>query len=91
LNCSPRAGGNGVRLGWPRHLRGRHAGRAKDREEGARRERVPFVPQTIEILIGKGYPSEAWRGHLFVDADLLDAGRFAWGLVQHEYGHQVDY
>ena len=26
-----------------------------------------------------------------MDADLLDAGKFAWGVVQHEYAHQVDY
>jgi hypothetical protein len=49
------------------------------------------VPQTIQIQIGKNAPSQAWPGHITLDANLLDAGQFAWGLVQHEYGHQVDY
>ena len=26
-----------------------------------------------------------------IDADSLDAGRFAWGEVQHEYAHVVDF
>src|SRR5436190_19138534 len=50
-----------------------------------------LVPQRITIRIGKGYPSEAWRGTISLDSDLLHAGRFAWGTIQHEYGHQVDY
>jgi hypothetical protein len=50
-----------------------------------------LVPQRIEITIGKGYASEAWAGHISLDSDLLDAGTFAWGTIQHEYGHQVDY
>jgi hypothetical protein len=50
-----------------------------------------LVPQRIEIRIGKGYPSAAWPGHISLDSNLLDAGTFAWGTIQHEYGHQVDY
>ncbi len=49
------------------------------------------VPQQIEIRIGKGYASEAWRGHISLDATLVDAGTFSWGTIQHEYAHQVDY
>jgi hypothetical protein len=30
-------------------------------------------------------------GHVFLDSDLLKAGRFSWGTVQHEFGHQVDF
>ena len=31
-------------------------------------------------------PDQIW-----LDADLLDSGRFSWGVVQHEYAHQVDF
>jgi hypothetical protein len=30
-------------------------------------------------------------GNVWLDADLLDAGRFSWGVIQHEYAHQVDF
>lgn len=50
-----------------------------------------LVPKRIEIRIGKGNPSAAWRGTISLDSDLLHAGRFSWGTIQHEYGHQVDY
>ena len=50
-----------------------------------------LVPQTITIHIGHGLDSDAIPGHVFVDADLLDSGRFAWATVQHEYAHEVDY
>jgi hypothetical protein len=49
------------------------------------------VPAVVKIRIGRGYASEATPGTIWLDADLLDAGRFAWGTVQHEYAHQVDY
>jgi hypothetical protein len=50
-----------------------------------------IVPKQIKIRIGKGYDSEASRGTISLDSDLLDAGVFSWGTVQHEYAHQVDY
>ena len=30
-------------------------------------------------------------GQVYLDAALLDSGRFSWGVVQHELGHQVDF
>ena len=30
-------------------------------------------------------------GQIWLDASLLDSGRFSWGVVQHEYAHQVDF
>src|SRR5438552_3735588 len=36
-----------------------------------------LVPQTITIHIEHGLDSDAIPGHVFVDADLLDSGRFA--------------
>jgi hypothetical protein len=50
-----------------------------------------LVPATITIHIKQGIPSEATRGNIWIDSDLLASGRFAWGVVQHEYAHQVDY
>ena len=49
------------------------------------------VPETITINIEPGHDSEATRGEIWLDADLVDSGRFAWGTVQHEYAHQVDF
>jgi hypothetical protein len=51
-----------------------------------------IVPAKITIHISRGIPSsEAVRGAIWLDADLLDARTFSWGVVQHEYAHQVDY
>jgi hypothetical protein len=49
------------------------------------------VPGTIEIHIRRGVASQATPGEIWLDANLLDAGSFSWGVVQHEYAHQVDY
>src|SRR5579862_7908055 len=50
-----------------------------------------IVPGPVVIHIQRGVASHAEPGQIWLDADLLDAGRFAWGVVQHEYGHQVDF
>jgi hypothetical protein len=50
-----------------------------------------LVPQTITIRLARGHDSEATPGTIWLDADLVDAGRFAWGTIQHEYAHQVDF
>jgi len=47
------------------------------------------TPITIEIARGEG--SYAVPGKILLDADLLDAGRFSWGVVQHEFAHEVDF
>jgi hypothetical protein len=49
------------------------------------------VAAPVVIHIEPGVESRAIRGHVWLDADLLDAGTFAWGVVQHEYAHQVDF
>jgi hypothetical protein len=49
------------------------------------------VPATVKITIARGHNSEAVRGQIWLDADLLDGGRLSWGVVQHEYAHQVDF
>ncbi len=50
-----------------------------------------IVPAKITVHIAAGHDSEATPGEIWLDGDLLDAGKFAWGTVQHEYAHQVDY
>ena len=49
------------------------------------------VPAKIAVHVVRGADSFSTRGEIWLDADLLDAGKFAWGVVQHEYAHQVDY
>jgi len=49
------------------------------------------VPGRIVIHIGRGISSHAVAGQIWLDAGLLDSGRFSWGVVQHEYAHQVDF
>jgi hypothetical protein len=50
-----------------------------------------LLPQTINIHIGAVGDSYSTYGDIYVDASLLNAGRWAWGVVQHELGHQVDF
>src|SRR5919106_2503403 len=49
------------------------------------------VPAQVTIHLRRGASSEATPGHIWLDADLLSAGRFAWAIVQDEYAHQVDF
>ena len=49
-----------------------------------------LVPGKVTIHIGR-HASHARPGHIYLDADVLTAGRFAWAVVQDEYAHQVDY
>jgi hypothetical protein len=49
------------------------------------------VPGPVAIHIVDGGPSRSLPREIWLDGDLLDAGEFAWGVVQHEYAHQVDY
>src|SRR2546423_3753829 len=51
-----------------------------------------LVPAQITIHIRRGLSSSySLPGQIWLDADLLDAGRFAWGTVQMEYAHQVHF
>ena len=49
------------------------------------------VPGPVVIHIGSGVASACVAGQIWLDASLLDSGRFSWGVVQHEYAHQVDF
>jgi hypothetical protein len=50
-----------------------------------------LIPRTIAIHIGPFGDSYSTYGNVYLDASLLDSGRFSWGVVQHEMGHQVDF
>jgi hypothetical protein len=50
-----------------------------------------IVPGPVVVHIARGVDSHAMPSQIWVDADLLDAGSFSWGVVQHEYAHVVDY
>jgi hypothetical protein len=50
-----------------------------------------LLPGPIAIHIVRGQPSRSVPHEVWLDADLLDSGDFAWGVVQHEFAHQVDY
>jgi hypothetical protein len=45
----------------------------------------------VTVHIHRGIPTRAKPGEIWIDADLLDAGRFSWGVVLHEFGHQLDF
>lgn len=50
-----------------------------------------LVPVRVTIHLEAGVDSHALPGQIWLDADLVDSGRFAWGPIQHEYAHQVDF
>jgi hypothetical protein len=51
-----------------------------------------LVPAQVTIHIVRGIPvSYSTPGQIWLDADLLDSGSFAWGVVQMEFGQQVQY
>ena len=50
-----------------------------------------LIPHTITVHIGAYGDSYSTAGDVYLDASLVDSGRFAWGVVQHEFGHQVDF
>ena len=49
------------------------------------------VPGTVAIQIERGVAPYSTPGRIVLDAGLLDTGRLSWGVVQHEYAHQVDF
>jgi hypothetical protein len=49
------------------------------------------VPVVVHIRIGPGTATWARSGRIRFGADLLDKGPRSWGVVQHEFAHQVDF
>ena len=50
-----------------------------------------IVPVRVEIRIYNDIENSAGPGRIWLDAALLHSGVPSWGLIQHEYGHQIDY
>jgi hypothetical protein len=50
-----------------------------------------IVRTRVVVHIRPDVPSHASPGHVWLDSHLLDAGRFSWGVVQHEFAHEVDF
>lgn len=50
-----------------------------------------ILPRLVNVHISPDVPSEAAPGEVWLDARLLDSGPFGWGVVQHEFAHQVDF
>jgi hypothetical protein len=50
-----------------------------------------LVPGTVAIHLRPGSASRATPGHVWIDSNVLTAGRFAWAVVQDEYAHQLDF
>lgn len=50
-----------------------------------------LIPRTITVHVGSYGDSYSTYGDVWLDSALLDSGRFAWGVVQHEMAHQVDF
>lgn len=49
------------------------------------------VRNRVTIHISSKAKTFATRGHIVLDARLVDSGRYGWGFIQHEYAHQVDF
>jgi hypothetical protein len=50
-----------------------------------------ILPGSITVRIGAIGGSYSEAGNVYLDGSLLNSGRFAWGVVQHEFAHQVDF
>jgi hypothetical protein len=73
-----------------------HGGSAAERAElSAALDASSFdwslVPVRIDIHLAPDAQTYAAPGQIWVNSKLLETGRFSWGLVQHEYAHQVDF
>jgi hypothetical protein len=49
------------------------------------------VTQRVTIHVGRYGVSHSTPEHIWLDRNLLAAGRFAWATVMDEYAHQVDF
>lgn len=49
------------------------------------------VRERVTIHVRRGLRTSATPGHIWLDADLVDSGRFGWASIQDEYAHQVHF
>jgi hypothetical protein len=50
-----------------------------------------LLPETVTVNIVPGAGDCSTPGEVYLDPALLDMGTFSWGVVLHEFGHQVDF
>jgi hypothetical protein len=50
-----------------------------------------LVRAVVKVRITRDPATWARPGQIILSADLLDTGRSSWGIVQHEFAHQVDF
>ena len=50
-----------------------------------------LLPGSVTVHIKPGIETESQQGHVWIDARLLDSGRFSWATVQDEFAHQIDF
>jgi hypothetical protein len=50
-----------------------------------------LVKDPITIHVAAGGESSSTPGDIWLSPELLASGSFSWGIVQHEYAHQVDF
>jgi hypothetical protein len=52
-----------------------------------------LVRQQITIHVSPGGDSSSYAtpGEIWLSPELLATGSFSWGIIQHEYAHQVDF
>jgi len=49
-----------------------------------------LIPQQVVVHI-RNYPASASPGNIWLSHQLLASGVFSWGVVDHEYAHEVDF
>jgi hypothetical protein len=85
-NAAPAAGGNYTVVGGSE----RNAVQVR-RALNASKFDWSLVRARITIHIAAGSESFSTPGHIWLSPELLASGSFSWGVVQHEYAHQVDF
>lgn len=85
-NAAPAAGGNYSVVGGSK----KNAAQIR-RALDASRFDWSLVRAEITIHVAAGSESFSTPGHIWLSPELLASGSFSWGVVQHEYAHQVDF
>ena len=86
VDTSPAAGGNYTVVGGTKQ----NAVQIRSALDASRFD-WSLVPAKIVIHVEPGSESSSTPGHIWLSPELLASGSFSWGVVQHEYAHQVDF
>src|SRR5579884_3550977 len=50
-----------------------------------------IIPVRVVVHLIRGAAPQAVPGQIWLDPALVDTGQFAWGVILHEFAHQVDW